>query len=99
MDIGVDADTGLAHSLATTSANESNESDVAHAQKVLHGGETDVWGDAGYTGIGGHPENWERNVEPHVAMKRGRRRKLDPEETAEKAKGSRRARVEHPYCT
>ena len=32
--IGVDADSGLVHSLHTTTANES---DVAHAHAVLHG--------------------------------------------------------------
>lgn len=47
--IGVDAESGLVHSLSTTPANES---DVVHAHEVLHGGETDVWGDSGYQGVG-----------------------------------------------
>ena len=43
--IGVDADSGLTHSLQTTPANGS---DVATAHAPLHGGEERVWGDAGY---------------------------------------------------
>ena len=42
--IGVDADTGLVHSMSTTSANVH---DVTEAHNLLHGGETVVWGDAG----------------------------------------------------
>ena len=52
--IGVDAETGLAHSLETTAANES---DVATAHAVLHGGEEEVRGDAGYQGVGKRAEN------------------------------------------
>ena len=52
--IGVDADSGLAHSLETTPANTS---DVATAHALLHGGEERVWGDAGYQGVGKREEN------------------------------------------
>ena len=95
--IGVDAESGLTHSLETTSANES---DVAAAHEVLHGGEERVWGDAGYTGVGKREENRDRRVDWRVAMKRGKRRLLDkdgPEEAAERRKGSVRAKVEHPF--
>ena len=95
--IGVDAESGLAHSLATTPANVS---DVATARSVLRGGEAEVWGDAGYQGVGKRPENADSGVEWHVAMGPGKRRLLDKEgaeEAAEKRKASTRAKVEHPF--
>ena len=45
--IGVDKDSGLVHSVATTTANES---DLANMHQVLHGEEIGVWGDSGYVG-------------------------------------------------
>ena len=45
--IGVDADTGIVHSMSTTAANAH---DVTEAHNLLHGGETQVWCDAGYQG-------------------------------------------------
>ncbi|MGC9293651.1 MAG: IS5 family transposase, partial [Acidobacteriaceae bacterium] len=45
--IGADADSGLVHSLHTTPAHQS---DVAHTAELLHGEETQVFADAGYTG-------------------------------------------------
>ena len=45
--IGVDADTGIVHSLSTTAANAH---DMTEAHHLLHGGETLVWCDAGYQG-------------------------------------------------
>ena len=96
--IGVDSESGLTHTLATTPANGS---DVAHACLTLHGDEAQVWGDAGYQGVGKRPENLDTEVDWHVAMKPGgRRRKLakdGAEEAAEKRKGSVRAKVEHPF--
>ena len=95
--IGVDAETGLAHSLETTPANGS---DVATAHAVLHGGEEEAWGDAGYQGVGKRAENKDAAVDWRTAMKPGKRRLLDksgPEETAEKHKASIRAKVEHPF--
>ena len=95
--IGVDARSGLAHSLATTPANAS---DVATAHALLHGGEKRVWGDAGYQGVGKREENRGAAVEWEVAMKPGQRRRLDkegPEEAAERRKASVRAKVEHPF--
>ena len=95
--IGVDAETGLAHSLATTAANVA---DVATAHELLHGGEESVHGDAGYQGVGKRPENRDSAVDWQTAMKPGKRRQLDKsgsEEAAEKAKASVRAKVEHPF--
>ena len=95
--IGVDARTGVVHSLSTTSANVH---DVTEAHRLLHGGEKQVWGDAGYIGVQKRPENRELAVEWQVAMKPGQRRKLEPDSPAalgEKAKASIRAKVEHPF--
>ena len=72
--IGVDADTGLVHSMTTTAANTH---DVTEAHRLLHGGETVVWGDAGYQGVGKREENLGREVDWQVAMRPGRRRKLE----------------------
>ena len=95
--IGMDAESGLAHSLATTAANGA---DVSHAHLVLRGGEGEAWGDAGYQGVEKRPENRNAGVDWHVAMKPGKRRLLDKagaEEAAAKRKASVRAKVEHPF--
>ena len=95
--IGVDADTGIVHSLSATAANAH---DVTEAHNLLHGGETQVWCDAGYQGVHKREENLGRAVEWQVAMRPGKRRKLDPESaeaSAEKHKASVRAKVEHPF--
>ena len=90
--IGVDSDTGLVHSMSATSANAH---DVTEAHGLLHGGETVVWGDAGYQGVGKREENRELAVEWQVAMRPGKRRGLDPgsdEAVNEQRKASVRAR-------
>ena len=95
--IGVDADTGIVHSMSTTAANVH---DVIEAHHLLHGGETQVWCDARYQGVHKREENLGREVEWQVAMRPGKRRKLDPESAealAEKNKASVRAKVEHPF--
>ena len=95
--IGVDADTGIVHSLSTTAANAH---DVTEAHNLLHGGETQVWCDAGYQGGHKREENLVSEVEWQVAMRPGKRRTLDPESPeaiAEKGKASVRAKVEHPF--
>ena len=95
--IGVDAETGIVHSLSTTSANVH---DVTEAHRLLHGGEQQVWGDAGYTGVQKRKENLELDVDWRVALKPGKRRLLvrgGLEEWAERRKASIRAKVEHPF--
>lgn len=97
--IGVDAHSGLVHSVAGTAANVN---DVTQAGALLHGEEDVAFGDAGYQGVHKRPEaarpTW------HVAMRPGLRRKLNPfiepqfiAEQAEKFKASVRAKVEHPF--
>ncbi len=63
-----------------------------------------VWGDAGYQGVHKREENLGLEVEWRVAMRNGRRRKLEPgseealvEKLVEKGKASVRAKVEHPF--
>lgn len=98
--IGVDARSGLAHTLVTTAGNVS---DVTQTHKLLHGDETMVFGDAGYQGADKRPENAAKAVTWHIAMKRGVRKamKKNPlgrmKEKLEKAKASVRAKVEHPF--
>ena len=95
--IGVDAQTGVAHSVTATAANVH---DVTEAHRLLHGGEKQVWCDAGYQGVDKRAENRESGVEWLVAMKPGRRRQLEPgsgKALEEKRKASVRAKVEHPF--
>ena len=95
--IGVDAGTGIVHSMTITGANAH---DVTEAHNLLHGGETVVWGDAGYQGVHKREENLGLEVEWRVATRPGRRRKLETGSEAalvEKAKAAVRAKVEHPF--
>jgi len=97
--IGVDAQSGLVHTVAGTAANVN---DLNMAGALLHGEEEVAFGDAGYQGVHKRPEaqgpTW------HVAMRRGLRRKLnafiEPDfvaERVEKMKAGIRAKVEHPF--
>ncbi|MFS2017172.1 IS5 family transposase [Massilia sp. CT11-108] len=98
--IGVDAKSGLTHTLVTTAGNVS---DVTQAHNLLHGDEKMVFGDAGYQGADKRPENADKAVIWHIAMKRSVRKamKKNPlgraKEKLEKAKASVRAKVEHPF--
>ena len=99
--IGVDAQSGLVHSVIGTAANVA---DVTQATGLLHGQERDVFADAGYQGIAKRDEAKELDVRWHVAMRPGKRRALDRSckseqliEQVEKLKASVRAKVEHPF--
>ena len=99
MHIGVDDGLGLIHSIETTGANEH---DITQTEKLLHGDETRVWGDAGYLGVEKRPEHKNRDVEWYIAMRPGKRRKLAKNSDlakAEKIKAQVRAKVEHPFLT
>ena len=88
---------GWSHSVHTTAAHVS---DVTEAHRLLHGGETAAWGDAGYQGAEQRPEHAGAGVRWQVAMRPGRRRQLAPgcaEARAEQRKASVRAKVEHPF--
>jgi len=49
----VDADSGLVHTVRGTSGNVG---DVIEANSLLHGQETDAFGDAGYQGVDKRPD-------------------------------------------
>ena len=97
--IGVDAHSGLVHSVVGTAAHVN---DVTQAGALLHGHEEVAFGDAGYQGV--HNRSEAAGPTWHVAMRPGLRRKLNPfiepefiAEQAEKFKASVRAKVEHPF--
>ena len=95
--IGVDAATGLVHSVAATAANVA---DITQVPRLLHGGETRVWGDAGYLGVARRPAHRGRPIDWQVALRPGQRRRLAPGSEAaqaERRKASIRAKVEHPF--
>ncbi|WP_153116846.1 IS5 family transposase [Rhodocyclus tenuis] len=98
--IGADADSGVVHTLVGTAANVN---DVTQAHALLHGEETAVHADAGYTGVEKREENQGKSVRWQIAMKPGKRRMLPDSpfgrlcNEIEKAKASIRAKVEHPF--
>jgi len=99
--IGVDAESGLVHSVAGTAGNVA---DVTQVEALLHGEEEVVFADAGYTGAPRRAAVAEREIIWHVAAKRGAIKKLaessayrEALERLERAKASVRAKVEHPF--
>jgi len=98
--IGVDAHSGLVHTVIGTAGNVS---DVTQAQALLHGAEEAAFGDAGYQGIENREESQAATVVWHVAMKPSKRKLLDGTELGrlveqlEYAKARIRAKVEHPF--
>jgi len=98
--IGVDADSGLVHSVIGTSANVS---DVPQAHALLHGYEEDAFGDAGYIGVDRRDEMKGKSVKWRVAAKRGKIKAMqdgllkDLVIAVERTKAQIRARVEHPF--
>jgi IS5 family transposase len=98
--IGVDAESGLVHSVRGTSGHVS---DIAEANSLLHGEENIAFGDAGYLGVEKRPDA-PKDITWHVAMRPGKRRALNKETEAdvlidkvEKLKAGIRAKVEHPF--
>lgn len=98
--IGVDADSGLVHTVRGTAGNVA---DVVEANTLLHGQETQVWADAGYQGADKRPDA-KNDVRWHIAMRPGKRKRLDKSklvdqltEQLERIKASTRAKVEHPF--
>ena len=65
--IGVDADSGLVHSVRGSSGNVN---DVIEANGLLQGQETDAFGDVGYQGVDKRPDA-NKHVRWHVAMRPG----------------------------
>ncbi len=95
--MGVDDQSGLVHSLATTSAKMH---DLTASEELLHGEEVRVWGDGGYRGMEKREAHENRQVAWHIAMGRSQRRRLardELERLMEECKSSVRARVEHVF--
>ena len=99
--IGVEAKSGLVPRVSGTAANVA---DIAQTPALLHGGEKEVYAEAGYLGVEKREEITTRSagVEWHVAAQRGKVKAmaegLVKEVTLllEQAKARVRARVEHP---
>lgn len=98
--IGVDADSGLVHTVRGTAGSVN---DVVGANTLLHGQETQAWGDAGYQGAGKRPDAKD-GVRWNIAMRPGKRKLLDKTQLIEsladqieRMKASIRAKVEHPF--
>jgi IS5 family transposase len=98
--IGVDAESGLVHSVRGTAGSVN---DVVEANSLLHGEETEAFGDAGYQGVDKRADAKE-GVRWNVAMRPGKRKLLDKTrplgrlmDELEKLKASIRAKVEHPF--
>ena len=100
--VGVDAGSGLVHTVVGTAANVA---DVAQSHALLHGEEKAVLGDAGYQGVEKRAEVAARfaGVRWYVAAKRSRVKAMaegklkETTQALEKAKARLRADVEHPF--
>jgi transposase, IS5 family len=99
--IGVDADSGLVHSVVGTPANVA---DVTQVDQLLHGEEVHVCGDAGYTGVQKRPEHqdrkmiWSISARPSSYKEHGKDTVIGSAlRGIEYAKAQVRAKVEHPF--
>jgi IS5 family transposase len=100
--IGVDAGSGLIHTVTGTAANVA---DIAQAHALLHGQEKQAHADAGYLGVERREEIAARHssIQWYVAAKRSKVRALAEGRLKEltlqfeRAKAQVRARVEHPF--
>jgi len=100
--IGVDRDSKLVHTVVVTAANVA---DITKTAELLHGQETQVHADAGYTGVEKRAEvvALNRTIDWQIACKRGMVKKLaeglekETLKAVEKNKAAVRAFVEHPF--
>ncbi|MEF8758605.1 MAG: IS5 family transposase [Candidatus Accumulibacter sp. UW25] len=99
--IGVDAESGLVHTVVGTAANVA---DITQTGQVLHGEEKVVFLDAGYTGVEKREELKDREVEWVVAEKPSKIKQISEERPLgrllrqrETLKARIRAKVEHPF--
>ncbi|MEF8758764.1 MAG: IS5 family transposase [Candidatus Accumulibacter sp. UW25] len=99
--IGVDADSGLVHTVVGTAANVA---DITQTGAVLHGEEKIVFLDAGYTGVEKRKELKDRDIEWVVAEKPSKIKQISEDRPLgrllrqrETLKARIRARVEHPF--
>jgi IS5 family transposase len=96
--IGVDADSGLVHTVTTTAANEA---DVEQVADLLHGKEEDVYADSGYRGaqsrVNREDLQWHIAARPSDIAKMPEGRAKIRVRKEEHRKASIRAKVEHPF--
>ncbi|VTY34762.1 Transposase DDE domain protein [Xylophilus ampelinus] len=96
--IGVDADSGLVHTVTTTAANEA---DVEQVADLLHGKEEQVWADSGYRGAQSRVQRddlrWHIAARPSDIAKLPEGRAKERLQKREHRKASVRAKVEHPF--
>lgn len=99
--IGVDADSGLVHTVVGTSANAN---DLTQVHELVHGEEADVFADAGYQCVDKRDNTQDIRTRWHIALRPGLRRLLDttdPKDAIadqmEHGKARIRAKVEHPF--
>lgn len=99
MHIGVDHVFGLIHSIVTTPANIH---DIVASDRLLHGHERCVLGDAGYLGIEKRKAHERRSVHWLINQRPGKRKALSKrsdEYQTEKRISQVRAKVEHSFAT
>ena len=100
--IGADRDSKLVHTVAVSAANVA---DITKTAELLHGNETQVHADAGYTGVEKRAEivALARKIDWQIAGKRSVIKALaegaekEALKAVEKTKASVRAFVEHPF--
>ena len=96
--IGVDADSGLVHTVTATAASEA---DVEQVADLLHGKEEQVWADSGYRGAQSRVDReelkWHIAGRPSDIAKMPEGRAKDRAKKQEHRKASVRAKVEHPF--
>ena len=100
--VGVDADSGVVHTLTGTAANVA---DISETHRLLHGQEKRGQGDSGYTGVEKRAEIVAKfpHVVWQVAAKRGKLKAMaegprkEVAKALEKCKAQLRAYVEHPF--
>ena len=99
--MGVDADSGLVHTVVGTAANVA---DITQTGEVLHGEEKIVFLDAGYTGVEKREELKDRDIEWVVAEKPSKSKQISEDRPLgrllrqrETLKARIRAKVEHPF--
>jgi len=96
--IGVDAESGLVHTVTTTAANEADVNQVAD---LLHGKEEYVYADSGYRGAPGRVNRddlqWHIAARPTDIARMPEGRAKTKVQKQEHGKASVRAKVEHPF--
>ena len=100
--IGADRDSKLVHTVVVTAAHVA---DITQTAELLHGKETQVHADAGYTGVEKREEitGLDRLIDWQIARRRGAIKKMaegaekETLKASEKVKAAVRAFVEHPF--